>query len=226
MSESVYESVYKYMSIKHVIDCLEHGIYAGNPRDFNDPYEEKDLRYIDQYRVACLGSSHRNMLMWAHYGKHQQCCIEFSVPEDTVNLLTIQKSISKNLKLEKNPLKMFYYKGKEWEYESEKRAVCDTRKYDETLEKIGDNYYLRAIPKAVYFGLRVDFKKDEAQDLLKYIKEFNLSHHETKIEVNLCKISDGGRSAIALDKQFDYEREIDYDRRKEREGEIIIIAKR
>ncbi len=202
-------SVYKYMNIKYAIDSLKNGIFAGSPRHFNDPYEEKNIRYIDQFRICCMSSSYNKMLMWAHYGNHQQCCIGFSV-EDSV-IVPVEYTEHYHLTrqhIENASIEMFYYKAKEWAYETEKRAVCDTRNYDETIwKKIGERYYLRAVPKKIFFGLRANLETKEVQELFKYVKEHNLSNKDRVIEVRLCALRDD-IYGITTDKQFEYEREI------------------
>lgn len=209
MSENKYKRVYKYMKIEYIIDSIKNGIYAGAANSFNDPYEEKDIRYIEQYRICCLASSSNKMLMWAHYGNHQQCCVEFSVREDSVRSVEYSEdyNITRNL-IEQASEEMFFRKAKEWSYEKEQRAVCDIKKFDDALwKKVQDRYYLRALPKTVYFGLRVNFENEDIQAVLNYIKEHNLSNIDNQIEVKLCALRDD-KYEITTDKQFDYTREI------------------
>lgn len=184
------EDVFKYMKIQYAIESLKNGIYAGKANDFNDPYEEKDIRYINDYRICCLASSYNKMLMWAHYGNHKQCCIKFSVEDNIVYPVKYVSDYNITRKhIEEASAEMFFYKAKEWDYEKEKRAVCDIKNYDvKVWKKVEDEYYLRANPKIIYLGLRVDLKKPETRNLLEYVEEHNLSNKDREIKVKLCDL--------------------------------------
>lgn len=83
--------LYKYTSIEHSLDSLIYGIYAGCIKDFNDPYEAEGIVFPEDYRVCCTSLSNKPMFMWAYYGNHRGCCIQFSVPD---NMEIIKKEVN------------------------------------------------------------------------------------------------------------------------------------
>ena len=193
--------VYKFIKIPYVVDALEYGIYAGKITDFNDPYEYEGILYPDQFRVCCMTSSNKQMLMWAHYGFHRQFCVGFEIEEsDRVQKVKYDLRYEPHRYMDVSEIKnSLYKKAKEWEYEKEIRIVLDINN-DSGFEAVNGEYYYPAIPRSVLIGLNVDVQNDEVLEIFNYINNM-----KNKIEVKKCMLSNT-RYEIIWDRQFDYKK--------------------
>ena len=200
--------VYKYMKIEHVKDSIKNGIYAAPLNTFNDPYECKGIRYLDDYRVCCLTGSSRQMIMWAYYGNHKGCCVSFEIPDklEIVKEINYTKEYYNHTKMSNEELvDILYTKAYEWNHEKEIRIVYNSEDSDKSLWNYdNDKVYFKGKVREVNFGLNVDFKEKNCQELLKYLSMNEEYYH---IIVNQCRLSDS-RYEIVKDKQFNYKKEI------------------
>ena len=172
-------TLFKYTLSEHIQSCVENGVYASRLDNINDPYEARDVRYQEQYRVVCLTSSSQQMLMWAYYGNHKGCCIEY----DVTGIDGIQKV---------NYIRDFISR--------------ENMTTDETLwNHVGDDIFLIAPVKSIIFGIAadLDYKYIEA---LEYLREYN-KLHQPVIQVSKCKLM-SDKYQLELDKQFDLDSEI------------------
>ena len=202
--------LHKYTSIDHALDSLKHGIYAGQIKDFNDPYEAEGIVFPEDYRVCCTSSSNKQMFMWAYYGHHRGCCIQFHVPDDLENVKKVEykREYICHREMDSDEIyKSLYQKSLEWKHENEIRIVYSKNNADKSLWNcIGENVYFIAKPKSIMLGLLVDFDDIIVQKLLRDIKTLN-DNSEEKIQVKKCMLS-SSKYQLITDKQFDYERHI------------------
>lgn len=206
--------LFKYTGLDRIQSCVENGVYAANIADLNDPFEYDGIEYPDDYRVACLTNSETKMLMWAYYGNHQNCCIEFAIDYDVVKtgLLKAVDYISEfrdHDEMDNEELiQALYTKGSEWSHEKEWRAVWykDNEYADGIWKADGDKLFLRAKVVAVTFGLAA-IKNPKYQEALQYLLDYNQNHTE-KIRIQKCKVS-GNKYEIKIDKQFKAKNEVE-----------------
>ena len=202
------KSLYKYTTSEYIRSCIENGVYASKLDNINDPYEARDVRYQDQYRVVCLTSSSTQMLMWAYYGNHKGCCIEYDVTDigSIRKVEYVKEFISREDMTTDEVIETLYCKGHEWRHENEHRLVYHTGTANESLWKHdGDNVFLIAPVKSITFGIAVDldYKYIEA---LEYLKEYNRVHKPI-IEVSKCRLM-SNKYQLKADKQFNLDDEI------------------
>lgn len=206
--------LYKYTGLSRIQSCVENGVFAANIVELNDPFEYSGIEYPEDYRVACLTQSNTKMLMWAYYGNHRDCCIEFALDYDLVKseLLREVQYISEfrdHNEMDNDELvEALYTKGKEWEHEKEWRAVwySDFQYKDGVWKRDGDNLFLNARVKAVTFGLAA-IKNPEYEDALKYLLDYNANHTE-QIRIQKCKVA-LYKYAIKIDGQFKAQKELE-----------------
>lgn len=201
-------TLFKYTLSEHIQSCVENGVYASRLDNINDPYEARDVRYQEQYRVVCLTSSSQQMLMWAYYGNHKGCCIEYDVTgiDGIQKVNYIRDFISRENMTTDEVIKSLYCKGNEWNHENEHRIVYHAGTTDETLwNHVGDDIFLIAPVKSIIFGIAadLDYKYIEA---LEYLREYN-KLHQPVIQVSKCKLM-SDKYQLELDKQFDLDSEI------------------
>ena len=82
--------LYKYVSMKRVIDILKKGrLYLSDGKNFNDPFEIKvsdidsgELKHVEDLHILSLTNSHSNKLIWSHYSDaHKSVCLTVEVPK-------------------------------------------------------------------------------------------------------------------------------------------------
>ena len=199
--------LYKYTTIEYVTSGICYGVFASRLDCFNDPYEYEGIRYLDDYRVCCMTSSAKQMLMWAYYGNHRGCCIEYSVPDGLEFLRRVQYTKDYHCRRRMGGERLIdslYTKAYEWGHEKEYRAIyyrpeADYRRW-RTCED--GNVYLKAEAKAVIFGLEVDFAGVHCQRFLRFVRD-----NYPNLMMKQCMLSESSYS-IRWDKQFDYLNEI------------------
>lgn len=202
-------ALFKYTDIKYIPSCIENGIYASRLDCINDPYEGKGIRYKNQYRVVCLTASPYQMLMWAYYGNHRGCCVEFDV--DNVNGIRPVKYIKEFKSHEdmnsQEIIESLYTKGNEWNHEKEYRLVFYKPDANASeWKQDGDNVFLISNVKSIIFGVAAEMNENYITSL-KQIKEFN-DTHTRKIKVTKCKLK-SNKYQLEADKQFDISSELE-----------------
>jgi hypothetical protein len=86
-----------------------------------------------------------------------------------------------------------------------RKLVYNSEDSDKSLWNYdNDKVYFKGKVREVNFGLNVDFKEKNCQELLKYLSMNEEYYH---IIVNQCRLSDS-RYEIVKDKQFNYKKEI------------------
>lgn len=201
-------TLYKYTSIEYIQSCIENGVFASRLDNINDPFENSGISYPEQFRVVCLTGSAFKMLMWAYYGNHKICCVEFEVP-DNVGICKVdyvQEFVSREDMSTDEVIESLYKKGNEWKHENEYRLVYHEGTAQKGIwKKEGDNIFLIAPVKRVIFGLSavMNYKYVEA---LEYLKNYNATH-APEIIVTKCK-QKNGTYQLDADKQFDLDAEI------------------
>jgi len=201
-------TLFKYTPIEFIPSCIENGIYASRVDKINDPYEGRGIRYPDQYRVVCLTSSSYQMLMWAYYGNHKGCCIEFDVSgiEAIREVEYVKEFHAHEDMTTEQVVESLYKKGYEWRHEKEYRLVYHGPTADKKLWKEnGENVFLLAPVKKIIFGYTSEMDENYPR-MLKFLKEYNAKHEE-KIETTKCRLM-SNRYQLEGDKQFSLEAEL------------------
>ena len=206
-AKEVPNTLYKYTSKKFLSSCIKHGIYASNLKNVNDPYEGNGIENPELYRIACLTNSPMQMLMWAYYGNHQECCIEYdvsSISKELLKYVYYRKDFQNHDDMTpKEILQSLYSKGYEWKHEKEYRAVFFRKKYDKNVwDDFGEDIFLKAPIKSVTFGLLAD------KDVKNYLAALKVLSKHKNIEVKKCKLK-GNEYALTHDKQFDFDIELE-----------------
>lgn len=196
--------LYKYTNIDYAIKALEYGIYAGRLNQLNDPYEGEGILYPESYRICSLTSSSKAMLMWAYYGYHRECCIGYHIADEHVRKVIYTSDYYDHIDMTNEELiENLYCKAKEWSHENEYRIICHTSQYDPSLWfNNEENYYFKARPFEITFGLNTNFKEERVQKLLNYLLVY-----EDQLKVNKCRLSHK-KYEIVYHKQFDFKKEI------------------
>lgn len=217
LRSSTENTLYKYTDPKYIQSCVENGVFASNIKGLNDPFEAADVEYADSYRVVCLTTSYKKMLMWAYYGNHQGCCIEYEIAPEVIRSGVLKKVnyvkefISHDNMDSNELLTALYNKSDEWKHENERRAVWDAGlTYPDGVWNIDDPndpsvVYLNARVKAVTFGVAA-ISNPNYQTGLEYLLNYNKAHKE-QIKIHKCKCS---RKTYRLeyDSQFDPNKEL------------------
>ncbi len=201
-------TLFKYTPIEFIPSCMENGIYASRLDKINDPYEGRGIRYPDQYRVVCLTSSSYQMLMWAYYGNHKGCCIEFDVSNiESIREVEYVKEFQAHEDMTtEQVVESLYKKGYEWRHEKEYRLVYHEPTSDKRLwKKIGADIFLIAPVKKIIFGYAAEMDEHYPQ-MLELLKQYN-AEHEDKIETTKCRLM-SNRYQLEGDKQFSVESEL------------------
>lgn len=81
------KTLFKYTSVQFVQSCIENGVYASRVDQVNDPYEGNGIENPHLFRIACLTNASSAMLMWAYYGNHHGCRIEYDVSSISKSVL-------------------------------------------------------------------------------------------------------------------------------------------
>ena len=202
------KALYKYTTIKYIQSSVENGIYASRIDQVNDPFEGAEIENPDLFRIVCLTNASSAMLMWAYYGNHHGCRIEYDVtdiPEELLHEVEYLKSFQNHYEMTPNEIvDSLYKKGYEWAHEKESRAVYYAPNADNSLWiRKNEKVFLKAKVVSVMFGLLAGEGKD-AEDYLRallYLKE------HPGIEVGKAKLKKD-RYAISSSAQFDIDEEI------------------
>ena len=200
--------LFKYTGLEHIKSCIENGIYASRLDNINDPFEGKGIRYKEQYRVVCLTASPFQMLMWAYYGNHRGCCIEYEVDESIgIRQVEYIKEFLDHEDMNTTEIiESLYKKGNEWNHEKEYRMVYYSPQANKSLWKVdGENVFLRAKVKKITFGLASEMDCRYA-DILEFLSQYN-NGHGSIIDITKCKLM-RNRYQLEPDKQFDIDNEL------------------
>ncbi len=206
----------RFTSLKHLEAAIKYGVFASHLEKVNDPFERVGIDYPEDYRICCMTTAGRKMIMWAYYTNHAGCFIEYDLSES----YSLQDNLIREVKYEEtlrehhqnmNPQQLYeslYYKSKEWKDEREIRAVYYSE-YDKEKKNIWNNIngeiYLKANVKKVVFGLQAD-KDDNYLVALRLLKEYNENHNE-QIEVKKC-ILNQNNYGITESSQYNYLKEL------------------
>ncbi len=188
------KTLYKYTSLNYLESCILDGVYAAPIEDVNDPFECDGITYPNLYRICCLTSSSRHMLLWAYYANHKECCVEFDVSNIDPNILRkvdYVESFTSHSDMSMDEVYMsLYRKGKEWQHEKEYRAVYYKNDRNSIWRINGNNVFLKVPVKSVMFGLFAD------RDLVRYklaldtLKRYNIEGRRCKLRNNKYEIED------------------------------------
>ncbi len=148
----------KFTSVKFIENCVKYGIYASKIDQVNDPYEGVGIENPDLFRIVCLTNAVSQMLMWAYYGNHHGCRIEYDVsviPEYIMHDVQYVDDFQDHSDMTpKEIIQSLYKKGSEWKKEQEVRAVYYKPYADQMLwTNVGNDIYLKAPVVSVMFGL-------------------------------------------------------------------------
>lgn len=195
--------LFKYTGLQFIRSCVEDGIFASRLDNINDPFEGKGIRYPNRYRVVCLTESPYRMLMWAYYGNHRGCCVEFDMEGirgiqqvDYIKEFLVHEDMSTEEVIES-----LYKKGNEWSHEKEHRLVYYEPTADKRIwKRIGENVFLIAPVKQIIFGYACEMD-EQYPEMLEYISKYNTNHDKT-IKVTKCRLKNT-QYRLEEDKQFD-----------------------
>ena len=167
------ESLFKYTKLDYIKSALYNGVYASVLTDVNDPYEWNGLEYAKDYRICCMTTSSRQMLMWSYYTHHSGCCIEYCFDESLLSNNIVRPVNYTDIYRNNRYLSLdeiydhLYSKGKEWEHEKEVRAVWFRDDFDKKLWFVRDDLvFLKAKVRSVTFGILSD-RSNEYFNVLK-----------------------------------------------------------
>ena len=206
--------LYKYMSLDKLANTLKNGVPASYLGKSN-PFEIEGITNPKLYRKCCMTNSPRQMLLWAIYGNHKGCCVEYDVSSiDKIILRKVEYTVTHSSHANMTPDEIcadLYKMGKEWDFENEYRAVFYKRNFNNSIWNVfGENVYLNAKVKSVTFGLYADDNTTLYRKCLELLKN-------NSIAVKKCRIRTD-KYEIYEDPQFDLEQEME--RIKEREKEM------
>lgn len=200
------KSLFKYTSMDFIESCILNGVYASRIDEVNDPFESDGIHYPYLFRICCMTSSAKKMLLWAYYTNHKECCVEFDVSEiDTSIIRPVDyiKSFSDHANMSLDEIfASLYCKGNEWSHENEYRAVYYKKKANDLYWNIvGDYVFLKAKVKSVTFGLFAERDLPRYKKALEILKQYG-------IQAKKCKLRND-KYAIGEDRQFDIDVELE-----------------
>lgn len=203
-----YNGIYKYTKLMHLEDALYNGIFASTLDSLNDPYEREYINYLDDFRVCCMTSSPRQMLMWSYYNGHRGCVIHYAIDNPSVEIRKVEykKHFTSHREMDQNQIyESLYTKGDEWQKEKEIRAVF-SRNRDSNLDWIEgeEKIFLKAKVKEVIFGVCSQYD-DNYNNSLILLRDYNKS--DQKVVVRKLIMSNK-KYELVFDKQFDYLKEL------------------
>ena len=206
------DTLYKYMELAHLESAIVNGVYASK-LGISNPFEKEGVKNPDLYRKCSMTNSPKQMLLWAYYGRHRGCCVEFDVSGiDRTFLRKVEYTteyLPHSYMSPKEVCNDLYRAGKEWEHENEYRAVYYERDCDKDIWKILDHdIYLKATVKSVTFGLYASEDKLYGQSL-ELLQKYKITGAKCQLRSDKYELTE--------DPQFDIEAEIDS--MKEREGD-------
>ncbi len=205
------DNLYKYTSLKYIEESLNYGVHAARLNSVNDPYEIHEIMYPEDYRIVCMTSSCKKMLLWSYYVNHKGCCIEFDIPEfarEIVKPVNYSKNIEYRQSMDADQIiASLYSKGDEWKEESEYRAVYYTRRDNDWSywKKYKDEIFLKLEVKAIILGVNSEYS-DGYLEALKSIRDWNDNNGKSIPVYKMYKRTD--KYGLEINKQFDYKREI------------------
>ncbi len=199
--------LYKYTQLEYLEKCLKNGVYASELNHLNDPYERKGILNPDDFRVVCMTTSKRKMLMWSYYTMHKGICIEYIVSDDSRSILKPVKYVSNAYNrryLSAQEIKTdLGKKGNEWKHEKEYRAVyhsADVNSIWGSIPGKGKNdIYLKLKVSKVVAGC--DISLDDLESLVNTVNAYN-SISKEKVEIERLILRDY-RHELVVDRQFD-----------------------
>ena len=150
--------------------------------------------------------------MWAYYGNHKGCCIEYECPDDIgIRKVEYITEMQKREEMDvENIIESLYMKGNEWKHENEWRLVYYAETADDDIWKTdkngnAENVFLKAKVNGVLFGLMSE-RDEEYIKMLQYLSEYNVSHEETIEVSNVLLRKD--RYELMKNKQFNIKYEL------------------
>lgn len=177
---------YKFTDTQYIISCIENGVYASKLTNVNDLYEAEGMLYPNDYRVCCMTESYLKMLMWAYYGNHKGCCIEYEFDDNAIidcdirNVKYIDQFQSHRTMDKTEIRESLYTKGKEWEHENEVRAVWEKGVVSDRWKVNGDDVFLKAKVVSICFGVMAEYT-DGYKKALEYLKTYNMWHEKRDV---------------------------------------------
>lgn len=198
-------TLYKYMRLEKLEESIKNGV-PTTCLGMSNPFELEGVKNPDLYRKCCMTNSPRQMLLWAYYGHHRGCCVEYDVSGvDQILLRKVEYTslLSKHEDMTpKEVCEDLYKMGKEWAHENEYRAVFYKRNYDSTIwNVIGEDVYLKAKVKSVMLGLYASENTNLYVESLELLKKHNIAVKKCRIKPEKYEITE--------DPQFDIESELD-----------------
>ena len=205
-SGNSFKSLYKFTNMDFIESCILNGVYGSHLDKVNDPFEGKGINNPELYRICCLTNSPKQMLLWAYYGNHKECCIEYDVSDIDNSLLKRVNYINTFIDHEDMTLfqiyESLYSKGREWKHENEIRAVYYKKNFDRNLWIVdGSQIFLKAKVKSVIFGLLSEQDVERYGKALLVLKKYG-------IDAKKCKLKKG-EYKLVYDNQFDSEIELE-----------------
>ena len=189
--------VYQYspFSKEIIYNITKQEIYFSNPSNFNDPFDPL-IRILDEkaskgmlkllnFRISCLSTNNKNILMWSHYAnKHQGICIKYNIAK----LLTEKDIIFKKTEYIKTMPKphsgfhlelsdtttiidAFTQKHESWEYEEEYKLIVRTDKDLPVLKKCDI--------EAIYLGKKIS--PEDTKFIKNTVKNTDIKLYQMKI---------------------------------------------
>lgn len=203
----------KFVKSQYLKEAVLYGAYATELVNVNDPYEWDGIEYNYLYRLACMTSSSKAMLLWSYYVNHQGCCVEYRIPQELIDRLIIRKVSYDETFIRRDNLDRdqvidsLYHKGKEWEKENEYRAVYYEKSADNDVWVVHDKeVYLSVIPVSVTFGVNCHMSNEYIDNML-FLKEYIDNKNNPTLTVKKLQLS---RNSYRLEemKQYDFDEEI------------------
>ena len=170
--------------MERVLDIvLNDHLYCSRWDELNDPMEacyevysekESDRHIMDEkiknalndWRIAALGASNKNFLLWSHYADgHKGIAIEIDIPRDHPYIEKVKYDWSTTVfshmdQTEYSMRHLLYYKKEELEYEKEYRIIIKAK----NIESSGEYFILPNPIKKIFVGHRA---KESQVDIMK-----------------------------------------------------------
>ena len=150
---------YSPFSKEIIYNITNQEIYFSDPSNFNDPFDplirilntddSEDMLKLLNFRISCLSTNNRNILMWSHYAnKHQGICIKYNIAKllkekdiifkKTEYIKTMPKpqgGFHLELSDTTTIIDAFTQKHDSWEYEEEYKLIVRTGENTPVLKK-------------------------------------------------------------------------------------------
>jgi hypothetical protein len=127
--------------------------------------DAKIINALNNWRIAALGASNKNFLLWSHYADgHRGIAIEIDIPIDNRPFLEqvqydwATTSFSHMDQIENSSMMhLLWYKKEEWTYEDEYRIIIQATNINST-----EDYFSLPNPiKKIFIGARTKVKQVE-----------------------------------------------------------------